>query len=243
MGTHKNSDVEPHIFKLKNKEISSNQKEFRVNFLQQLLLEQAKMNHSMRNSVEKVNKALQMTNATQDNQHQLMINKLHNHEQFYEQMHQYIQKQEMTNELIMKRLTTLEDRNEVILEKIEAERLLTQAILDQQSTHDQALDKLTANIEEEKSVITQLKKQDELFDEFNSKLDLQEVFHKTVMERLDQQEGIMKKIIGELDHLRSIIFERASHIVEKIEDNVRRITKPIQHFIVDKETKEKEKVD
>lgn len=239
MGISKNSNVEPNIFHMKNKDISSNQKEFRVNFLQQLLLEQLKMNHSLRNSVEHVSKSLQITNSTQTNHHQLMIDKLHNHEQFYEHMQQYIQKQEMTNELILNKLTALEERNEAILEKMEAERLLTQAILDQQSTHDQALSKLTANLEEEESVITQIKKQDELFNEFNSKLELQEVFHNTVMERLDQQEGIMKKIIGELDHLRSIIYERASHIAEKIEENVRLITKPIQHFIVKKDKKEK----
>lgn len=239
MGIYKNSDIEPNIYHLDNNEITSNQKEYRKNYLQEILLEQAKMNDSLKHSVEHVSQSLQLTNAAQQDQNKFMIHKLHSHDQFYERIEDYFQNQEKTNEFLLQRLTLLEEKNEAILEKIEAERLLTEAILDQQSIHDQVLHKLKENIDEEESVIDQLKKQDDLFDEFSSKLELQQIFHNTVMERLDQQEGLMKKIIGELDHLRSVIYERAAHIAEKIEDQYHRITKPIQHFIVKKDTKEK----
>lgn len=239
MGIYKNSDVEPSIYHLENNDISSNQKEYRKNYLQQILMEQAQISDSLKNSVEDVRKSLQRTNALQNDQNKFMIQKLHSHDQFYERIEAYFQNQERTNEFLLNRLTLLEGKNEAILEKIEAERLLTEAILDQQSIHDQVLHKLKANVDEEESVIDQLKKQDELFDQFNSKLELQQIFHNTVMERLDQQEGLIKKIIGELNHLRSVIYERASHIAEKMEDNFHRITKPIQHFIVNKDKKEK----
>ena len=94
-------------------------------------------------------------------------------------------------------------------------------------------------VKENESIAEQTRKQEELYEEFSNKLNLQEVYHNTVMERLDQQEGLIKKLSGELDHLRSVIYERASHIIEKVESNISRMAKPIQRFFVNTEEKEK----
>lgn len=244
MGIYKNNDLNPRVFHTHNdKQITSNQKIYKGNYLQTILEEQSRINTTFKDSMEHVEESIKTTSDSHSDQLRLMLSKLSQQEILTVDLQELLQNQEIINELLMNKLSLLEKKNEVLLEKMESDSLLTQAILDQQSTHDQALNKLTKNLDVEESVITQLQKQDEVFDEFANKLELQEVFHNTVMERLDQQEGLIKKMIGEIDHLRSIIYERASHIAEKIEDNMNRITKPIQRFFVHTDMKEKEKVD
>ncbi|WP_449621512.1 hypothetical protein [Robertmurraya sp. Marseille-Q9965] len=239
MGLYQDPKVKPKVFhSIKN---SSNQKEFRRSYLQDIFDGQANINSSLAKSIKQVRHFIKSTRETQSNQMAEVINKLKQQEELDSQVLHFIEQQEQITESLMQRLELLEKNNGALLEKMEADGLLTQAILKQQSVQDTILSKIADKLDENVAISDQLKKQDEVYDEFTNKLNLQEVFHNTVMERLDQQEGLIKKINGEIDHLRSVVYERASHIVESMEKNFQRITSPIQRFFVSKDDKEKAK--
>ncbi|RTR28769.1 hypothetical protein EKG37_16245 [Robertmurraya yapensis] len=240
MGLYQDPKVKPKVFHAI--ENSPNQKEFKRSYLQDIFEGQATINKSLAKSVKQVRHFMKTTRESQNNQMEEVINKLKQQEELDSQVLHFIQQQEQITESLLQRLEFLEKNNVAILEKIEADGFLTQAILKQQAVQDTILSKIADKLDENEAISNQLKKQDEVYDEFASKLNLQEVFHNTVMERLDQQEGLIKKINGEIDHLRSVIYERASHIVESLEANFQRITSPIQRFFISKDEKEKEKV-
>lgn len=235
MGIYKNDGVEPKLFQAKENRISSNQEVFKFNYLHHILENQARINHSLQNSVTAVNERMEQTTNSQNKQLLKIVKKVEEQDQYSEQVQVLLQNQMETNEALMKRLMDLEQKSEELMKKFEADGLLTEAILEQQSSHDQTISKLMAYLEEQEPLGELLKKQEELYDELSKKLDLQEIFHRTVMERMDQQDGLLTKLKGELDHLRSVIYERASHLVDKFEHGFGRMSKPFQSFLVNKE--------
>lgn len=243
MGIHKNLYVKPKLYHKANDEISSNQKSFKLNYLQEYLERQTELNHSLTASVEDVHKSIRQNTQSQNNQLDLMLNRLGQQEKYAEELLQVLQQQEQTNEILLKKINLLEKSQEAVIEKLETDGLLTQAILDQQALQEAALTKITSNLSEHETLTTQLQKHEEIYEDFSKKLEVQEIYHNTVMERLDQQEGLIKRLSTELDHLRSILYERASHIVEKFEAGMNRVTKPIQRFFVNFDEREKEKVE
>lgn len=235
-----NEEVNPQIYKPNRKSpISSNQQLFKLNYLQRIFEEQTTINRNLTHSVEKVNQSLKRTNANQESTLKQMNLKLQEQENFSNELKNYLMEQEKMKKELLERIAIFEKMNLAVMEKLQADSLLTEAILEQQSAHEDILVKMTANFEETNSVAEQLKKQEELYQDFSNKLGVHEVYHTTVMERLDQQEGLIKKLGGELDHLRAILFERTSYILEKLETHLNRITKPIQRFFINTEGKEK----
>lgn len=54
-------------------------------------------------------------------------------------------------------------------------------------------------------------------EELNKKLQEQEQASKSIMERLHRQEAIAEKISRQLDHLKAVVYERASHLTDRFE--------------------------
>lgn len=237
-------EVNPQVYLPKKKaSLSSNQQVFKLNYLQNILEEQSSINKTLTHSVEKVNQSLKRSNDNQQHTLNQMIVKLQDQENFSNQLKEYLIRQEETKKQLLDRISSVEKTSIALMEKLEADSLLTEAILNQQSTHDDALTKISTNLEEQDSVAEQLKKHEELYEDFSKKLEVQELYHTTVMERLDQQEGLIKKVNSEIDNLRAIIFERTSHILEKLEGHFSRITKPIQRYFINTDVKDKEKME
>ncbi|MGG3470619.1 hypothetical protein ABES02_24430 [Neobacillus pocheonensis] len=58
----------------------------------------------------------------------------------------------------------------------------------------------------------------ESLNELNNKISKQEEFQGGVLQRLDTQEALIDKLSLQLNHIRSILFERANYLATKIED-------------------------
>ena len=72
--------------------------------------------------------------------------------------------------------------------------------------------------EYEELIIDLLKTQAELQKQLSEKLSKQEEFQKGVLTRLDQQEALTEKIFRQINHIRSILFERTNFLAEKIDE-------------------------
>jgi hypothetical protein len=67
-------------------------------------------------------------------------------------------------------------------------------------------------------LVLQLNKQLELQKEVAEKMTKQEEFQSGVLNRLDNQEALMDKISRQVNHIRSILFERTNYLATKIDD-------------------------
>ena len=67
-------------------------------------------------------------------------------------------------------------------------------------------------------LIVQMKEQMELQKEVSKKITNQEEFQEGVLQRLDSQEALMDKISRQINHIRSILFERTNYLAAKIDD-------------------------
>lgn len=72
--------------------------------------------------------------------------------------------------------------------------------------------------EYEELIIHLLKTQEELQKQLSEKISKQEEFQTGVLNRLDQQEALTEKISRQLNHIRSILFERTNYLAEKIDE-------------------------
>jgi vacuolar-type H+-ATPase subunit I/STV1 len=72
--------------------------------------------------------------------------------------------------------------------------------------------------EYEELIIHLLMTQEELQRQLSEKINKQEEFQTEVLTRLDQQEALTEKISRQLNHIRSILFERTNYLAEKIDE-------------------------
>lgn len=72
----------------------------------------------------------------------------------------------------------------------------------------------TANLELSLQISAQMELQKTLSEKFSN----QEEFQVGVLNRLDQQEALTEKISRQLNHIRSILFERTNYLAQKMED-------------------------
>jgi hypothetical protein len=72
--------------------------------------------------------------------------------------------------------------------------------------------------EYEELIIHLLKTQEELQKQLSEKFNQQEEFQSGVLTRLDQQEALTEKIFRQINHIRSILFERTNYLAEKIDE-------------------------
>ncbi|MBV7504606.1 hypothetical protein KW850_04905 [Bacillus sp. sid0103] len=67
-------------------------------------------------------------------------------------------------------------------------------------------------------LVLQMNKQLELQIEVVEKITKQEEFQSGVLQRLDTQEALMDKISRQINHIRSILFERTNYLATKIDE-------------------------
>lgn len=72
--------------------------------------------------------------------------------------------------------------------------------------------------EYEELIIHLLKTQEGLQKQLSEKISKQEEFQTGVLNRLDQQEALTEKIFRQINHIRSILFERTNYLAEKIDE-------------------------
>lgn len=126
--------------------------------------------------------------------------------------------------------------SEVIDEQHQANVSLLNAInemkyqyLNQEVVQANNLDKISNQLNEistsnqkhteyEELIIHLLKTQEELQKQLSDKISKQEEFQTGVLTRLDQQEALTEKIFRQLNHIRSILFERTNYLAERIDE-------------------------
>lgn len=222
MGLFMNKQLEPKIYKtqLKLKD-SPNQNHFHVNYLEEFMKEQQKLNGRLTNSYERVNSLMKTASTEQHNHFNTMLKRMDRQEVRTTQFINKIKNQETPIQTILERMQKLDSIQQTLAKDMEQDELINQAIMDQLSAQDQAINKLAQKIEAYEEIYQEMstyqKEQTELYQELIQNLQLQEAFHQTVLEQLNKQEIVTQGISTQIEHIKEMIVEKVTTILEKIE--------------------------
>ncbi|WP_164670474.1 hypothetical protein [Virgibacillus doumboii] len=216
MGLFINKNKHPDVFRNDGEILEPNQGYFRYDHFSEMINEQKKINRALSDSFHNLKALQHKQNNTQANRWRDVSRQLHSlnetkvkHEQFENQAIEWLQ--------------TLDKNNRKLQQIAENEDQTNQRIMNEINALQQSNGEVFSKLEEYESTGEQLTEQvNELIDfnkQLTERIDGQDHQQKNVLDRLENQEALMEKTLRQLDHFRSILFERTSHLSEKIESS------------------------
>ncbi|MEH7177419.1 hypothetical protein [Neobacillus vireti] len=123
----------------------------------------------------------------------------------------------------------IDEQQQANVSLINAIQDMKHQFLNQEVVQAGHLDKITSQLNElrtsnlrhkeyEEVIIDLLKTQEQLQIQLSEKISKHEAFQTEVLTRLDQQEALTEKIFRQINHIRSILFERTNYLAEKIDE-------------------------
>ncbi|MCQ6275472.1 hypothetical protein JMM81_10935 [Bacillus sp. V3B] len=215
MGLFINHDHHRNIFKNQENVHASNQEFAKYNYLTELLNEQKKANMELMRSITELKSRYRQQEVAQKDQwnqikyqiNDLKMSNLH-HEEFESQLGQ--------------RLETLDEKSSYLQEVVESKNFVAKSILEEinrlSESDREIADRLKESEVSNQVLSAQLNEQMDHQKEITEKLSIQEEHQVDVLKRLDTQEALTEKISRQLNHIRSIIFERTNYLAIKLEE-------------------------
>lgn len=225
MGLFINNNEHPNVYKNKEEIATQNQSEYKFNFLTELVREQRDANDSLHHSF----RDLIMLYEQQGNAHTDQLMELGNH---LNELRVISGEHERFEHNVIDMLSKLDKGYEVVLENDDK---LREELFEQISvigkTNEEIVSRLekydTANEQLAKKLSEQLEMQKQLAE----RVDQQEGKQDAVSSRLENQEALTEKILREIHHIRTILFERTSYLAEKIENGYKATSSYIYKLI------------
>jgi hypothetical protein len=223
------------VFAPKSKPNLSNQKNYRLNYLNEFISQQLKQNENIQQSFLSVSESVHSTHLAQKARIEQVISDQQQHKYQTELFNEKVKNQSKISEEILHTVYQLNDNQAQLNTSIENEKLINQAILDQLNFQDNQLrqtnDQLVYYATLSGQLSEQLIVQGQLLKEMEEKLQLQDIYHQTVMSKLDTQEALNEKIIRQIEQLKMAIHERMNNIIEKMESSFMSTTKYFTNLI------------
>jgi len=205
-------DKHPTIYKNNVLPKEPNQEIVRCNPLTKLIQEQEKANQELKKSIEELKPRynnLQKTIVKQCNNVKRQIHDLKS---------SYYHHEHFENEMIHS-LRSLNEKNVTLQASIESENQIKASILEQMNSMLASDEEMASRLKQNEAAIQQLSLQvNEQITRNKETAAKQETFQVDVLKRLDKQEALTEKISRQLNHIRSIIFERTNYLAGKLED-------------------------
>jgi len=205
------------------KSITSNQQEYRKNYLADILKQQKEINLAVSRTVNKINDNLEHSMSTQENNHQLLLDKLYSQEEAQKDLSEMIATQDLNVQQVYDKVLEHEknqedltlklndqDKNYVqLLELLKVQSLISDELQENIASHEesskkveQRLNKLEISLEEEKllsqATIDQLAFQEDLTKGIHTKLEKYEELYEDIQSKLQDQEHFYQEINNKL---------------------------------------------
>jgi hypothetical protein len=246
MGLFINRDGHPGVFKNDATIVEQNQRHSKIDSLSEWMQEQQETSASLNRHIGDLEMLLQQQKKLQLNQ----LTTIRNH---LNELHVNDSRHDQFEKNVTRTLTRLDSKQKEFHQMLVDERAVDKEFRVQfsESTKEIAerLEKVAlANEEIAVKVSEQLDHQRQLSDQILHQEDAQKI----VITRLDNQEGITEKMARQLDHLRSILYERTNFLTEKIENSYTMTTsylskllmeseQPMARFLMNPKAEEKQK--
>ncbi|GAA0326042.1 hypothetical protein GCM10008967_15770 [Bacillus carboniphilus] len=215
MGLFINKKSHPEVYKNKNNIKAPNQDMVHYNYITELIKEQQRTNKALAESLAEIKQQYVVQDAKQT-QHWNHVK-----DQMDDLIIRDTQREEFENAM-MERLDELDDKNLELQKILENESVIKQTIMDHINHLSESNKEIADRLEKSEAINQFLKhklnQQYTLQKEVAETLSNTKEFQSGVLERLDHQEAVTEKISRQLNHIRSIIFERTNYLATKIED-------------------------
>ena len=241
-----NDEQHPDVFKSSEIIFAPNQGLFQRDYLSELMEEQQKANDLLRHSLRKLENSFVQQEQALTHQSKKIGNQSYKldeinfqHEEFESQIVNWMKKLEAENrnQQVILADSLLVERE--FTDKINAVSQSNLEIVNELGKHGLIHEKLSLKMDEQSSL--QKKIVDQLSQQENSQSE--------VINRLENQEALTEKMLRQIDHFRSILFERTHYLAEKIENGynvtssyIHKLMKsselPVAHFKINKKEKE-----
>ncbi|WP_226038482.1 hypothetical protein [Aquibacillus saliphilus] len=214
MGLFINTRQHPGVFKNQDEIVEHNQGYLKIDYFQELVKEQKRINDSVISSIKRLKSMYHQQEHTQSRQwkeYQIKLEELKESDLQFERFEEYAKE----------RLKVLDNSNMKLIDHLESESLLNQEIMDQINTVSDANTEIVNQLEEFESsnlqLSHQMKELVELNKQMSDQISDQDVNHNSILTSLEDQGAIMEKTSRQLTDFRSILYERTNYIAEKIE--------------------------
>lgn len=215
MGLFINNNNHPDVYKNNESIHAPNQAFVRHNALMELLNEQQKANIILTQSIAE----LKMRYEQLEDSHTLQWD--HVNHQLHDLNVSSRHRAEFESGMIQ-RLHALDEKTIHLQALLENESLLKTSIIEQINSVSDSNQEIASRLEKNEAaneqLSLQLNEQLELQKEIADTLSNQEVLQTGMLQRLDNQEALTEKISRQLNHIRSILFERTNYLAAKVED-------------------------
>lgn len=204
MGLYINQDNHTDIFKNNTVINEPNQGIFIRNHMAEMIVEQQKVNQSLHRSFHGLKNLQEQQGIVQAGRWQEIGGRLN-------ELKEMNLQQEKLEGQVLERLKKLENENvseKEFMEQINVMRQSQQKVENRLETYGLSNEQLSVKMDEQ----TALQKQ--MVEEISN----QENSNEEVLSRLENQEALMEKVLRQMGHFRSILFERTNFLAEQMED-------------------------
>ena len=203
MGLYINHDEHKHVFKPKGKLTARQQVYYRRDHLSELIQEQNRLNESIKKSLYELNMSHKQQRHVQNYQ-------WNDTRQQLEELYKQNEQQDVTQ-----LISSLEQQITEIIRSNKDDHLKQLDMIHQ--FHDEVLVKINNYAQQYEDVIEKFSEQTINQQKTDDYLAEQEANQEKITKRLEDQEALTQKLVRQVDHLRSIIFERVSYLADKID--------------------------
>ncbi len=216
MGLYFNEEEHLYIYKNDEEIDAPNQSVVEIDEWTEFKEAQKKANVILQQSFLDLNKMVEHQERIRKNQWKNITYQL-------KDLRRYDRKHDEIHEDVKDRLTAIDDKNRRLEDMLGEEKLFKEEVMEkllEASGTNEEIEKRLKSVEiDNEKLLTRLNEQYELQKEMAVQISKQEERHREVIGRLDNQEAITEKILRQVTNIRSILFERANYLAEKIENS------------------------
>lgn len=244
MGLYMNINNHPDVYRNEEDIRAPNQSYYEYNVFSEMINEQKKINDSLHRTFqqvsqmhmneshahatrwEEVNQKLYQLNDG-NKQRQLFENQIMNQltilQEKDQQLKQILEHEKNLKQDLINRFNEISMTNQSIFDQLSQHESLEQQQTEQISGiregQDQLLGQMTKQSGYQEQLMDKMTKQEDHQEQLMDQMKKQTHFQDDVLNKLDSQEALIEKALRQLNHFRSIIYERSSFLAEKIEES------------------------
>ena len=216
MGIFINNGKHPDVFKHQGDIAEPNQGYLKIDYYSEMINQQKNINESLALSIQELTELFQKQSKNQLKQWNEVTNQLSDlkesqkqHEKFEVQTKEWLHALNNDNLELQKMIKNEQDVNQKMMEQLNLLSQSNHEIVSQLDTYKEANQQLHSNIHD----LVELNKQ------MSEQMTKQDENQNRVLNQLDSQEALLEKTFRQINNIRSILFERANYLAEKIENS------------------------
>lgn len=148
------------------------------------------------------------------NQLEEIIETMKKNEELYSELSNKINLQEQTGVHLLENIENQDTKHQQLMEKLDYQNELQSSIIEKIENYEGSQQLLLSKLEEQ-----------------TEKMEEQTVVQTNLITKIDTQEALIDKLLRQLDHLRSIVFERTAFLAEKIENSYKKTSTHLSKWI------------